>query len=277
MERERKRTGWSTFSLVFRSKRRERRWLDRRSVALDDESDFESKEERKAKKSGIFGEERGFVVRNSKEMEYRLSALLEGHTDDVRSLTASSSTLYSTSRDSTIRSWAPLPAAVPTAQETTGVRSGSSQRWREVAKLEPENAGFINASHAFSVISPPPDSAPATKYLATGGQSSLVQIWSIPLESSDSPAFTLIGHQANVCAIHSTPTTSSGKGKKLVTGSWDGTARIWDSEKEFECAAVLEGHKGAVWDVLFVKQSTTEGDSVLTGLSRPSLFPRNRN
>ena len=50
-----------------------------------------------------------------------------------------------------------------------------------------------------------------------------------------------------------------------MTGSWDGTARIWDSEKEFECNAVLEGHEGAVWDVLFIKQSDKEGDTVLTG------------
>lgn len=237
-----------------------------------------SRSEKEKREESSFWRRKGFRFVESSESranstamsdtEFRVSALLVGHSEDVKSITATSLNLYSTSYDSSIRSWTSTPAA--TTQESTETASASSQRWREVTKLEPHNEGFINASHAFSFT--PTGSATPQEYLATGGKSALVQIYSLPLESNvnATPAFSLIGHRTNVCAIHSTPTptsstVNSGKRRqKLVSSSWDGTARIWDVEKDFECTAVLEGHTGAVWDVLFVKQTSKDEDTLLT-------------
>lgn len=248
-----------------------------------------SRSEKEKREESSFWRRKGFRFVESSESranstamsdtEFRVSALLVGHSEDVKSITATSLNLYSTSYDSSIRSWTSTPAA--TTQESTETASASSQRWREVTKLEPHNEGFINASHAFSFT--PTGSATPQEYLATGGKSALVQIYSLPLESNvnATPAFSLIGHRTNVCAIHSTPTptsstVNSGKRRqKLVSSSWDGTARIWDVEKDFECTAVLEGHTGAVWDVLFVKQTSKDEDTLLTGSSFFSLSSRN--
>lgn len=71
---------------------------------------------------------------------------------------------------------------------------------------------------------------------------------------SDSSALKtkLIGHNLTVCSIN-----SDRKTQKIITGSWDKTARIWLSDFE---SAKLEGHEAAVWATCFVNEQT-----VLTG------------
>ena len=72
----------------------------------------------------------------------------------------------------------------------------------------------------------------------------------------------MLGHAHNVCALDISP-----RGDFVVSGSWDGTGRIWDVGK-WECSAILEGHDGSVWAVL-----AYDFDMVITGyLSPPLLF-----
>lgn len=118
-----------------------------------------------------------------------------------------------------------------------------------------------------------------------------------------SPSHTLIGHEANVCALH-----VSVDGKRIVSGSWDKsvaasappssgsaprgelcsvlpppatdtgtlyrTAKVW---KDWQLAYTLEGHEQSVWAVLALEGngSPDEEDLVLTGAFRlpPSPDP----
>lgn len=68
-----------------------------------------------------------------------------------------------------------------------------------------------------------------TGYLLTAGQDKLIHAWPLPEPTklataeqsaaaipSPSPSHTLIGHEANVCALN-----VSSDGKRIVSGSWD--------------------------------------------------------
>lgn len=189
--------------------------------------------------------------------EYRVSALLSGHTDDVRSLAVSPLTLktqqlYSTSRDSSIRIWEKT-ASVETLEKT-------QDDWGPKGKLTEFHTGFINSSHAFKHRT--------HSYMATGDAQSIIQIWSLPLNSDSTPLHTLLGHSANICSLH-----SSTNGNKLISGSWDGTARIWSTQGEFNCLDVLGNHQGAVWDILHVKESSS-GDFIITGSSNLTFLSK---
>lgn len=88
-----------------------------------------------------------------------------------------------------------------------------------------------------------------------------------------SPVHTLIGHSLNVSTLQ-----YSAKRQKLISGSWDRTARIWsrsrsqsksdDIEQQegdeeasggWECELVMEEHEEAVWGVLAVDDGPSEG------------------
>src|SRR5260370_38210537 len=63
------------------------------------------------------------------------------------------------------------------------------------------------------------------------------------------------GHSRAVRCVAFSP-----DGKRIVTGSWDKTARLWDAETGKEILA-LEGHSSMVQSVAF----SPDGKSVLTG------------
>lgn len=53
----------------------------------------------------------------------------------------------------------------------------------------------------------------------------------------------------------------------MVSGSWDGSARLWRIGK-WECEALLEGHEGSVWSVLAYDSKTIiTGGSTMTEMS----------
>ena len=59
------------------------------------------------------------------------------------------------------------------------------------------------------------------------------------IDSGGNPAKLFEGHENTVNSLsQSTP-------DELVSGSWDGTARIWDTNTG-KCTSVLEGHSHAV-------------------------------
>ena len=45
----------------------------------------------------------------------------------------------------------------------------------------------------------------------------------------------------------------------MISGSWDGSARLWKIGK-WECEALLEGHEGSVWSVL-----AHDSNTIITG------------
>lgn len=53
----------------------------------------------------------------------------------------------------------------------------------------------------------------------------------------------------------------------MVSGSWDGSARLWRIGK-WECEALLHGHEGSVWSVLAYDSKTIiTGESETTEIS----------
>jgi phospholipase A-2-activating protein len=70
----------------------------------------------------------------------------------------------------------------------------------------------------------------------------------------------LIGHSLNVCTLSYSATC-----RKLISGSWDHTARIWSRRgAKWEVELVLDGHDEAVWGVAIVEAGPSRG-CFLTG------------
>ncbi|GAA5960503.1 hypothetical protein JCM8115_003201 [Rhodotorula mucilaginosa] len=222
---------------------------------------------------------------------YQLSSTLAGHNADVRALVgcprahlaASSSSssastnndnsngsgarydaqrpvLFSTSRDGTARGW-----MCRGGQPEGG--AGAGGRWVEGPVFggvgSAGHEGFVNAVEWMHAAPEAPGG-----YLLTGGQDKLIHAWPLPdpltLTNADSPAsalpsptpsHTLIGHEGNVCALH-----VSNDGKRIVSGSWDKTAKVW---KDWQLEYTLKGHEQSVWAVLAL--DGPEDDLVLTG------------
>ncbi|GAA5978453.1 hypothetical protein JCM10908_004359 [Rhodotorula pacifica] len=219
---------------------------------------------------------------------YQLSSTLAGHNADVRALiglprprlaVASSSTassapssigadydaqkpfLFSTSRDGTARGWICRGGGDQAAPQSGG-------GWVEGPVFGGSGGGaghegFVNAvewMHASTEVE--------GGYLLTGGQDRLIHAWPLPSPSALSaaespisalpaptPSHTLIGHEGNVCALH-----VSNDGHRIVSGSWDKTAKVW---KNWQLAYTLKGHEQSVWAVLAL--DGPEDDLVLTG------------
>jgi WD40 repeat protein len=77
--------------------------------------------------------------------------------------------------------------------------------------------------------------------------------------SGATPAATVLeGHRGWVYSVAFSP-----DGKRVVTGSYDNTARVWDLSGPTPAATVLQGHRGTVWSVAF----SPDGKRVVTGSS----------
>ncbi|KAI0487722.1 ubiquitin homeostasis protein lub1 [Xylaria cf. heliscus] len=156
--------------------------------------------------------------------DFKLSAQLAGHDADVRDVYFPSPDLIlSASRDHTVRAWSRTPASPP-AFEAHIVTQGSE---------------FIN-----SLTCLPPSAAFPKGLVVSAGTDAIIDVRSVTAGPSDNAERLLIGHAQNVCALSIVPGL-----RFIVSGSWDSTARIWNVQN-WEVEAVLEGHGGAVWDVL---------------------------
>ncbi|KAI9832989.1 MAG: hypothetical protein M1826_000768 [Phylliscum demangeonii] len=155
---------------------------------------------------------------------YKLSAQLKGHTDDVRSVVfPEPQVVLSASRDGMVRIWKQTATSPPTFDD----------------KISSHGAAFINAlAHI------PPSSQFPEGLIISGGKEAIIEVRRPGQEPSDDAEALLLGHSGNVCALDVDPT-----GEWIVSGAWDGQGRIWRVGK-WDCDAVLEDHQGSVWAVL---------------------------
>ncbi|SLM34914.1 polyubiquitin binding protein (doa1 ufd3) [Lasallia pustulata] len=161
--------------------------------------------------------------------DYKLSASLEGHEDDVRGVVfPHPSFVLSASRDATVRLWKLLSNRPP----------------RYDCTVSTHGSAFINA-----VAYLPPSSTYPDGLILSGGKETLVEARQ-PGKPEENAEALLLGHESNVCALD-----VSAEGGWVVSGSWDASARVWRVGK-WECEALLEGHEGSVWDVLAYDRET---------------------
>ncbi|KAB8437440.1 hypothetical protein FH972_025118 [Carpinus fangiana] len=159
--------------------------------------------------------------------DFKISASLQGHEDDVRGVVfASATTVVSCSRDSTVRSWTLTQPSPPTYDDSIAF----------------QGSAFINA-----VAYIQPSTAYPEGLVVSGGKDAIIDIRQPGRPPDANAERMLLGHEGNVCALdvsRGTPTPY------IVSGSWDGSARIWDVEKG-QSTATLEGHGASVWGVLW--------------------------
>ncbi|ORY85101.1 WD40-repeat-containing domain protein [Protomyces lactucae-debilis] len=146
----------------------------------------------------------------------KLSRSYAGHTQDVRGVAASGDSLYSCSRDGTVREW--------------GLKASNTQLTQHAL-----HNGFVNSI------------ATDGRLIISGGQDSIIYVVE---QGQTEPMYTLVGHTSNVCAL------AVGPDGLIISGSWDGTVRLW---KSGVCLETYEGHQGAVWAVLYTPHGILTG------------------
>lgn len=133
----------------------------------------------------------------------------------------------------------PSPNIVLSASRDTTVRI-----WNLLSSNPPKYDGIIS-SHGSAFINAVTYLPPAKEFpdglIISGGKDTIIEV---RRPGKQGPEALLLGHGHNVCALDTNAEVDF-----LVSGSWDGTARVWGIGK-WECETLLEGHGGSVWAVL---------------------------
>ena len=108
----------------------------------------------------------------------------------------------------------------------------------QVKKIEMAAMMAPTAGHAANTTDTAPAADPAR--IATGAY--FVRVWNI---QTGQPGATLKGHSNLVGRAAFSP-----DGRRIVTASFDGTAKVWDADSG-QLLRTLAGHKGIVWDASF--------------------------
>ncbi|KAK5170574.1 WD repeat protein Lub1 [Saxophila tyrrhenica] len=156
--------------------------------------------------------------------DFKLSATLRGHEEDVRSVVfPTRQNIFSASRDNTVRKWA-LTSPKPPLYDDTIALQGS--HW------------FNGLAYA------PPSEQHRDGLVAAGGKETFVFVKRIGQAPEEDPHRMLIGHAGNITCL-----AFSEDGSKIVSGGWDNQVFVWDIE-EGNVIAELKGHEGPVWGVM---------------------------
>ena len=148
-------------------------------------------------------------------MSYQLSAILEGHTNDVRCVAAyPGGSIVSGSRDKNVKLWA---------------SDDKGMGWSVQVSYE-GHSGYVSCI----AVMPPNENYP-DGLIYTGSNDSMIRAY-VPHKSS--PDHVLQGHSANVSSLFVS------KNQTLLSGSWDTSARVWLNQKT---VLTLEGHEASVW------------------------------
>ncbi|WVQ81529.1 hypothetical protein IAT38_003653 [Cryptococcus sp. DSM 104549] len=166
---------------------------------------------------------------------YQLSYQLDPpHQSDCKAVLAIGNDLLATaSRDSSVAVW----------------KRSKDGREFHLASLLSGHGAYVNSlAHIPSPDRKTPD------HLASGGNSSVILLHDLSTLDTTSKA-CLIGHSLNVCSL-----SFSSKRRKILSGSWDLTARVWGYEDgEWKSELVLDGHEAAVWDAVAVDEGPKAG------------------
>ncbi|KAF7538110.1 hypothetical protein G7Z17_g12702 [Cylindrodendrum hubeiense] len=173
--------------------------------------------------------------------DFKLSAQLVGHESDVRAVSfPSPDVVLSASRDCTLRVWRRAQATPPSFDGTL-VSRGSE---------------YIN-----SVAFLPPSKDRPNGLVISGGKDTIIEVKAPSATAADNAERLLVGHANNVCTLDVAP-----DGTYIVSGGWDGQARVWNPIK-WETELMLGGHDGmAVWNVIAFDEHT-----VVTGCADKNI------
>ncbi|CAF3456221.1 hypothetical protein SNK03_005347 [Fusarium graminearum] len=173
--------------------------------------------------------------------DFKLSAQLVGHEADVRAASfPSPDTVLTASRDCSVRAWRRTQASSPNFDAT----------------LLSRGSEYVNSLSFFPPTNEHPDG-----YVVSGGKDTIIEVKSPNAINTDNAERLLIGHSNNVCTIDVAPS-----GKYLVSGGWDGQARVWSPQK-WETELLLGGHEGmSVWGVVALDDYT-----VVTGCADKNI------
>ncbi|KAF2758331.1 WD40 repeat-like protein [Pseudovirgaria hyperparasitica] len=165
-------------------------------------------------------------------MTYKVSAVLAGHTNEVRDIAATDfSQIASAARDGKSLLWERVSSSPPTYKSR--VLSATKSRTLKGPPCYITAVTFI----------PPSDTYPQG-LVVTGGQESEIDVRQPTNSQDDPPEIRLPGHGGQVSPLETTE-----HGHYLVSGGWDHTVRIrkvgqWDDEKvigpyERNCLAIV--------------------------------------
>ncbi|KAK6459435.1 WD40-repeat-containing domain protein [Scheffersomyces xylosifermentans] len=168
---------------------------------------------------------------------FKLSATLSGHEQDVRAIIAPTDDLIvSASRDATVRIWSPA------VQDNSRFQSTTTEAL--IAFHSPTNS-FMNSVTFVDTEGHEP-------LIASGGQDAMIYLSDLSVSDrkpgDDVGKYQLIGHAGNVCSLFY-------KDGLVISGSWDATAKVWDLET-FSVKFDLKGHEYSVWDVKILDSNT---------------------
>ncbi len=163
------------------------------------------------------------------QTKYKLYAQAADHTSDVRGCCFNpiSNQIITGSRDRTAKVWLLSSDISKDSPLTLQFTLFEHEHWVNTIVMLPGNKSF-----------------------ATGCHDSNIRIFDFNNIPSDSPVFkqSLGGHRSSVSSLSTIPLsqgTATTDEFLLVSGSWDGTARVWDLNKN-SCVAVLPDHENSV-------------------------------
>merc|ERR1712137_166147 len=160
------------------------------------------------------------AIRNMSLPEYRLRQVLSGHSSDVKCvLCVGSQQILSGSRDATVKVW----------------EEGENNIYEDTRTLA-AHTNFLNCIALIDAQPLFPEGA-----VATGSTDSLIMVWD--RRDLSEPALTLVGHSNTVCSLAYSATNNT-----LLSGSYDGTVRVWQIEGA-NCLHVVEARKPSVLSV----------------------------
>jgi tetratricopeptide (TPR) repeat protein len=152
--------------------------------------------------------------------------------------------------------WSPDGTRLATASQDTTARVWDAAGGRELLTLK-GHTGVVNS------VSWSPDG----KRLATGSFDGTAKVWEA---AGGRVLFTLKGHTGEVGSVSWSwldrwlwmSVAWSPDGQRLATGSWDGTAKVWDAAGGRELLK-LKGHTDRLWSVAW----SPDGTRLATGSS----------
>ncbi|KEF60448.1 uncharacterized protein A1O9_02009 [Exophiala aquamarina CBS 119918] len=165
---------------------------------------------------------------------FKLSAVLEGHTGDVRAVLL------------------PDPSFAITAS-----RDGSTRVWKRTSE-SPPLYDSMESSHGAQfktcLAYVPPSKEFADGLILSSGQDALIEARQPALTADVNADAIMVGHANQVCSLDVCASSNY-----FVSGSWDSTAKVWEVGR-WEAAVELHGHTATVWAVLAYSR-----DTIVTG------------